>query len=102
MPGIEAGVDRTPASTKSGTYLELVHDWIVTVDHKKLGILYISYALVFMLVAGSEALMIRIQLFYPHNDFVSPFAFNRLFTGRINIQQNQTVGAVKSEYEFVH
>ncbi|MGA9586082.1 MAG: cbb3-type cytochrome c oxidase subunit I, partial [Terracidiphilus sp.] len=78
--GIEAGIDRTPGVTKSGTYLELVHSWIITVDHKRLGILYICYALVFLLVAGVEALLIRAQLFYPHNDFISPFTFNRLFT----------------------
>ena len=80
IPGIEAGLDRTPALKKTGTYLELVHDWVVTVDHKKLGILYISYALIFLLVAGAEALLMRMQLFFPHNTFVSPFTFNRLFT----------------------
>ncbi|WP_109489240.1 cytochrome c oxidase subunit I [Occallatibacter savannae] len=78
--GIETGLDRTQELSRPGTYLELVHSWIVTVDHKRLGILYICYALVFLLVAGVEALMIRIQLFYPHNDFVSPYTFNRLFT----------------------
>src|SRR6185436_3977106 len=31
-------------------------------------------------VAGVEALVIRIQLMYPHNDFVSPQVFNRMFT----------------------
>jgi cytochrome c oxidase subunit I len=79
-PGIEAGIDRTPPFTRAGTYLERVHEWVVTVDHKRLGILYISYALVFLLVAGAEAMMIRIQLFFPQNNFVSPFTFNRLFT----------------------
>ena len=78
--GIETGLDRTEAVSRPGTYLELIHSWIVTVDHKRLGILYICYALVFLLVAGSEALMICIQLFYPHNHFVSPYTFNRLFT----------------------
>src|SRR5271156_4254032 len=62
------------------TYLEVFYRWIFTVDHKKLGILYISYGLLFMLVAGVEALMIRIQLFFPHNTFVSLFVYNRLFT----------------------
>src|SRR5580692_7911187 len=78
--GIEAGLDRTPASVAKGTYLEAVHSWIVTVDHKKLGILYIAYGLVFLLVGGVEALLIRIQLAVPHSTFVSPFTFNRLFT----------------------
>jgi cytochrome c oxidase subunit I len=62
------------------TYLEVLQSWIFTVDHKKLGILYICYGIVFLLVAGVEALLIRIQLFYPHNTFLSPFTFNRLFT----------------------
>jgi cytochrome c oxidase subunit I len=78
--GIEAGLDRTRPHVTKGTYLELVHSWVVTVDHKKLGILYIAYALVFLLVAGVEALMIRIQLSVPHNTFVSAASFNRLFT----------------------
>ena len=55
--GIETGLDRTPAASRTGTYLELIHSWIVTVDHKRLGILYICYALVFLLVAGAEALL---------------------------------------------
>jgi cytochrome c oxidase subunit 1 len=78
--GIEAGLDRTRPHGTKGTYLELVHSWVVTVDHKKLGILYIGYALIFLVVAGVEALLIRIQLSVPHNTFVSPASFNRLFT----------------------
>ena len=83
VPGsaaIEAGIDRPPTEASRGTWLEWLHGWVVTVDHKRLGILYILYALVFLLVAGSEALLIRIQLAIPHNTFVSPFTFNRLFT----------------------
>src|SRR5437763_6243377 len=57
-----------------------LHDWVTTVDHKRLGILYIFYGLVFLLIAGVEAIMIRIQLIRPHNDFVSPQVFNRMFT----------------------
>jgi hypothetical protein len=57
-----------------------LHEWVTTVDHKRLGILYIIYALVFLLIAGIEATVIRIQLIRPHNDFVSPQVFNRLFT----------------------
>src|ERR1700694_4836132 len=57
-----------------------LHDWVTTVDHKRLGILYIIYALVFLVIAGIEATVIRIQLIRPHNDFVSPQVFNRMFT----------------------
>src|ERR1700688_4703353 len=57
-----------------------LHDWVTTVDHKRLGILYMVYAMTFLLIAGVEAMIIRIQLIRPHNDFVSPQVFNRLFT----------------------
>jgi cytochrome c oxidase subunit 1 len=57
-----------------------LHGWVTTVDHKRLGILYIVYALIFLLVGGVEATIMRIQLIRPHNDFVSPQAFNRMFT----------------------
>jgi cytochrome c oxidase subunit 1 len=57
-----------------------LHDWVTTVDHKRLGILYVVYALIFLLVGGIEATIMRIQLIRPHNDFVSPQAFNRMFT----------------------
>jgi cytochrome c oxidase subunit 1 len=58
----------------------ILHDWVVTVDHKKLGILYILYALVFLVIGGIEATIMRIQLIVPHNHFVSPQVFNRMFT----------------------
>ncbi len=57
-----------------------VHGWITTVDHKRLGILYIVYALFFLVIGGIEATIMRIQLIRPHNDFVSPQVFNRMFT----------------------
>ena len=60
--------------------VEQLHQWITTVDHKRLGILYILYALVFLIFGGAEATIMRIQLIRPHNDFVSPQVFNRMFT----------------------
>lgn len=57
-----------------------LHEWVVTVDHKKLGILYIVYALVFLVIGGIEATIMRIQLVVPHNNFVSPRFFNEMFT----------------------
>jgi cytochrome c oxidase subunit 1 len=56
------------------------HEWITTVDHKQLGVMYILYALAFLLVGGVEATIMRIQLSAPHKDFVSPQVFNRMFT----------------------
>jgi cytochrome c oxidase subunit 1 len=59
---------------------ERLHDWVITVDHKKLGILYIIYGLIFLVIGGMEATIMRIQLIVPHNHFVSPQVFNRMFT----------------------
>ena len=63
-----------------GTFLEWLHTWVVTVDHKKIGIMYIVYSLFFLLVGGVEAMLIRIQLAIPNNHAVSPEMYNELFT----------------------
>ncbi|HZV06599.1 MAG TPA: cytochrome c oxidase subunit I [Gemmataceae bacterium] len=60
--------------------VDTLHEWVTTVDHKRLGILYIIYALLFLAFGGIEAIIIRIQLIRPHNTFVSPQVFNRMFT----------------------
>jgi cytochrome c oxidase subunit 1 len=57
-----------------------LHDWTTTVDHKRLGIMYILYALLFLMIGGVEAAIMRIQLIIPNNHFVSPQVFNRMFT----------------------
>src|ERR1700683_5158147 len=64
----------------SPTFVDALHEWVTTVDHKRLGILYIVYALIFLVIGGVEATVLRIQLIRPHNDFVSPQVFNRMFT----------------------
>src|SRR5580698_9830848 len=60
--------------------VERRRQWVTTVDHKRLGILYILYALVFLIVGGIEATILRMQLIRPLNHFVSPQVFNRMFT----------------------
>src|SRR3954463_2557596 len=58
----------------------VLHDWVTTVDHKKIGILYVLMALVFLVIGGFEALLLRWQLLWPRYDFLGPDAFNQLFT----------------------
>jgi cytochrome c oxidase subunit 1 len=60
--------------------IDRIHVWLVTVDHKKLGLMYIMYGLFFFAVGGIEASLIRIQLAVPNNHFLSPQVFNQLFT----------------------
>jgi cytochrome c oxidase subunit 1 len=62
------------------TVFDYIHSWLVTVDHKKLGMMYIMYGLLFLVIGGMEATLIRIQLAVPNNHFLSPQLFNQLFT----------------------
>jgi cytochrome c oxidase subunit I len=76
MATVEAHVSAVATSgRRSGIW-----DWITTIDHKKIGILYGTTALVFMLVGGLEALVIRVQLAQPDLHVVSPDFYNELFT----------------------
>ena len=68
------------AAAPDRTWTQVLHEWVTTVDHKRLGLLYILFALFFLVIGGVEAAIIRIQLMYPHNNFVSPQVFNRMFT----------------------
>jgi cytochrome c oxidase subunit I len=54
--------------------------WITTTDHKKIGIMYFVAAMFFFVVAGIEALLIRVQLAVPNNDFLTPDVYNQIFT----------------------
>ncbi|WP_213585678.1 cytochrome c oxidase subunit I [Paenibacillus sp. J2TS4] len=55
-------------------------DWITTIDHKKIGILYFLAGGMFFLIGGLEALLIRIQLLYPNLEIFVGGTFNQLIT----------------------
>jgi cytochrome c oxidase subunit I len=54
--------------------------WLSTVDHKRIAVLYLVTALVFFVIAGLEALFMRLQLAVPNNHLLQPDTFNALFT----------------------
>ena len=54
--------------------------WFTTTDHKKIGIMYLYTVLVFFVLGGVEALLIRVQLGAPENTLVTPEVYNQLFT----------------------
>jgi cytochrome c oxidase subunit 1 len=58
----------------------VLHEWTATVDHKKIGIMYVLMSLVFLVIGGIEALFMRWQLMYPDNSVLGPDRFNQLFT----------------------
>ncbi len=74
---IALGADREQVSLP---LLGSVHEWVVTVDHKRLGMMYIGGGLVFFVIAGLQAATIRLQLAIPEAGIVAPQVFNRLLT----------------------
>ncbi|MFN8579620.1 MAG: cytochrome c oxidase subunit I [Gemmatimonadaceae bacterium] len=54
--------------------------WLTTVDHKRIGILYLHTSLFFFIVGGMEAIIMRYQLMKPNMQAVSAETFNQLFT----------------------
>lgn len=77
---IAGTLDLTPPRLSRGTFLEWAHEWVTTVDHKKLGLLYMLLSIFFLLVGGVEAIAIRIQLAVPNSHFLAPDTYNRMFT----------------------
>ncbi len=57
-----------------------IWDFLTTVDHKKIAILYLIAGGFFFVVGGLEAVFIRVQLAVPNNDFVSAGLFNEIIT----------------------
>src|SRR5699024_3909768 len=68
------------AATQKKGFGATLWDYLTTVDHKKIGHLYLVGGAFFFLLAGLEALLVRIQLIVPNNDFVSAGFYNELFT----------------------
>jgi cytochrome c oxidase subunit 1 len=57
-----------------------VSSWLTTVDHKRIGILYIVTSLAFFLAGGVLALLMRAQLATPNEHVVTRDHYNELFT----------------------
>jgi len=70
----------TPAGALGSSLVDRLHGLVITVDHKKLGLMYIGTALMFLVIAGLMAISIRLQLAIPVNTFLEPDVFNRFFT----------------------
>src|SRR6185437_15907424 len=66
---------RTASYSEGGLW-----SWLTTVDHKRIGALYLYTALSWFAIGGTEALIMRIQLQGPNGHVVTPEVFNQLFT----------------------
>ncbi|MEK4627690.1 MAG: cytochrome aa3 quinol oxidase subunit I [Solibacillus sp.] len=58
----------------------LWREWITTVDHKKIGIMYLVVALLMLFRGGVDAVMLRLQLAVPDNTFLDAQHYNEVFT----------------------
>ncbi|MBK9712498.1 MAG: cytochrome c oxidase subunit I [Kouleothrix sp.] len=79
MATVDRPIDRAPvlkpAKGRTGW-----SSWLSTVDHKQIGIMYLISAFFFFIIGGIEALLIRVQLGTANNTFLSPDAYNQIFT----------------------
>ena len=73
-PSSAMGALKRPVATKGW------RQWVFTVDHKKLGIMYMATAMFFFLVGGLEAVMIRMQLALPNGKILNADLYNQMFT----------------------
>src|SRR5947207_5102440 len=71
------GVTLTRRKPFGETY---IGEWIMTTDHKKIGVMYIVTAFFFFLLGGTEALLIRTQLAVPDGKVLTPEIYDQIFT----------------------
>lgn len=74
-----AVVEEEPALERLG-WTGVLHDWVTSVDHKKIGVMYILMALVFLVIGGLEALVMRVQLLRADFNVLSGDVFNQMMT----------------------
>jgi cytochrome c oxidase subunit I len=80
MAAIDDPLGRINAPEAGISVSEHLYKWVATVDHKRLGLMYIIAAILFLVVAGLMASIMRMQLAVANNHLVDPATFNRLFT----------------------
>src|SRR5262252_2665983 len=54
--------------------------WLLTKDHKRIGLLYLATITLFFFLGGAFATLIRLELLTPQGDLVSSETYNKLFT----------------------
>jgi cytochrome c oxidase subunit I len=74
VPQVIAHEVETPRQSKRWV------DWVLTTDHKKIGIMYLVLTFVFFMLGGVEALMMRLQLSVPNNTLITSEHYNQLLT----------------------
>jgi cytochrome c oxidase subunit 1 len=76
----ETTVNQATGAHEEGTWSGGVWSWLTTVDHKRIAVLYFVAGFIFLLVAGMEGQMIRLQLAKPESRLLDPDFYNQMFT----------------------
>ncbi|HEY3357640.1 MAG TPA: cytochrome c oxidase subunit I [Polyangia bacterium] len=77
---MDGAVIAAAAAPQGDAYERGLLAWVATVDHKRIGILYLWAAFGFFVLGGVEALLMRVQLATPRATFLTPGAYNQIFT----------------------
>ncbi|MEI7642852.1 MAG: cytochrome c oxidase subunit I [Chloroflexales bacterium] len=75
-----SAVPRNYATNSATTASDWLKSWLLTVDHKRIAILYLISINVFFLLGGLAASMVRLELITPQGDLMSADMYNRMFT----------------------
>lgn len=70
-------------SPAEGSYLQngkTIRSWLLTIDHKRIGILYMISITLFFFIGGTAATIMRLELLTPQGDLVTSETYNKLFT----------------------
>ena len=71
---------KNPSGFEWNNFAPWITEWLTSTDHKKIGTLYFVQGLFFLGVGGIMAMMIRLQLASPGNDFITQEYYNQFFT----------------------
>ncbi|UYO52091.1 cytochrome o ubiquinol oxidase subunit I [Rhodopseudomonas palustris] len=65
-----------------GYFPYLWHEWITSVDHKRIGVMYVLLAMVMLLRGGTDAIMMRTQqaVAYQSPGYLPPEHYNQIFS----------------------
>src|SRR5438128_5717031 len=76
-------VPYTPVLDRPEDYLNIsyrVRSWLLSVDHKRIAILYMISVTFFFFIGGAASTIMRLELATPQNDLVRAETYNKLFT----------------------
>lgn len=79
-PGTSEALPVAPTEAHAGGHRHTLSSWLLTTDHKRIGILYMVSITFFFLIGGVAATLMRMELLTPAGDLVTSSTYNKLFT----------------------